>query len=176
MRVAPGRHCWPASSGLLAAYAGSAAVTAVVALAGGTRHPAAALAAYGLLAAVVAASTRPAAAAGVALIAWMFDNGFITGRHADLSWHGGADARRLAILLATSAAAALLAGHIRRADQGPLPAPDTVTAVDPDEGIPDGHPVPAARAPAAAATTVTTAASNEPDDDGVLIGRSRLAA
>src|SRR5215467_14310450 len=85
MRVAPGRRaggasprhappvrqCWPASSGLLAAYAGSAAVTAVAALAGCTRHPAAALAAYGLLAAVIAASTRPAAAVGVALIAWM---------------------------------------------------------------------------------------------------------
>jgi hypothetical protein len=117
MRVAPGRRtggagaqhassaplCWSASSGLLAAYAGSAAVTAVVVLAGGTHHPAAALAAYGLLAAVVAASTRPAAAAGVALIAWMFDNGFIAGRHADLSWHGAADARRLAILLAAAA-------------------------------------------------------------------------
>ena|SRR5215831_3846607 len=172
----PARRCWPASSGLLAVYAGSAAVTAVVALAGGTRHPAAALAAYGLLAAVVAASTRPAAAAGVALIAWMFDNGFIVGRHADLSWHGAADARRLAILLAVAAAAAMLGSHIRRASQGPLPAPDPVTAVDPEQGIPGRHPVPAAGAPAALAPAVTPAASNEPDDDGVLIGHSRLAA
>jgi len=172
----PARHCWPASSGLLAAYAGSAAVTAVVALAGGTRHPAAALAAYGLLAAVVAAATRPAAAAGVALTAWMFDNGFIVGRHADLSWHGAADARRLAILLAAAAAAAMLGAHIRRASHGPLPDSDPVAAVDPDPGTPDGQPVPAARAPAAAAPAVTTAASNEPDDDGVLIGYSRLAA
>ena len=172
----PGRHCWSASSGLLAAYAGSAAVTAVVALAGGTRHPAAALAAYGLLAAVVAASTRPAAAAGVALTAWMFDNGFIVGRHADLSWHGAADAGRLAILLAAAAAAAMLGSHIRGASQGPLPAPGPATAVDPGQGTPDGRLVPAARDPAAAAPAVTTAASNEPDDDGVLTGHSRLAA
>ncbi|HEY7014712.1 MAG TPA: hypothetical protein VH480_18265 [Streptosporangiaceae bacterium] len=165
MRVAPGRgassasswhalpvrHCWSASSGLLAAYAGSAAVTAVAALAGGTRHPAAALAAYGLLAAVVAASTRPAAAAGVALIAWMFDNGFIVGRHADLSWHGAADARRLAILLAAAAAAAMLGSHIRRVNQRLNPAPGQAIAVDVDQGIPDGHPPPVAHAPAAAA-------------------------
>jgi len=144
-------------------------------LAGGTRHPATALAAYGLLAAVVAASTRPAAAAGVALIAWMFDNGFIVGRHADLSWHGAADARRLAILLAAAAAAAMLGSHIRGASQGPLPPPGPATVVDPDQGIPDGHPVPAAHAPAAA-PAVTTAASDEPNDGGVLIVHSRPAA
>lgn len=146
--ASPARDCWPASSGLLAAYAGSAAVTAVVVLAGGTRHPAATLAAYGLLAAVVAASTRPAAAAGVALIAWLFDDGFIVGRHAVLSWHGTADARRLAILLAAAAAAAMLGSHIRRANQKLPPAPG--------QGIPDGHPV-------------ITAASTEPNGGGVLI-------
>jgi hypothetical protein len=165
MRVAPGRraggasplhapsarHCWSASSGLLAAYAGSAAVTAVVALAGGTRHPAAALVAYGLLTAVVAASTRPTAAAGVALIAWMFDNGFIVGRHADLSWHGAADARRLAILLAAAAAAAVLGSHIRRANERPVPTPGPGTAAGTDQGIPGGCPVPAARTLPAAA-------------------------
>jgi hypothetical protein len=135
MRVAPGRgaggagqprapsarHCWPASSGLLAAYAGSAAVTAVIVVAGGTRHPAAAMVAYGLLAAVVAAHTRPAAAAGVALIAWMFDDGFIVGRHADLSWHGAADVRRLVILLAAGATGGWLGSRIRAARRGPAP-------------------------------------------------------
>jgi hypothetical protein len=151
LHAPPTRHCWSASSGLLAAYAGSAAVTAVVVLAGGTRHPAAALAAYGLLAAVAAASTRPAAAAGVALIAWLFDNGFIVGRHAHLSWHGAADARRLAILLAAAAAAAMLGSHIRRANERLIPAPGPGTAAGTDQGIPDGHPVPAAHAPAAAA-------------------------
>jgi hypothetical protein len=112
----------------------------------GTRHPAAALVAYGLLAAVVAASTRPAAAAGVAVIAWMFDNGFIVGRHAVLSWHGTAEARRLAILLAV--AAAVLGSHIRRVNQKLAPVPG--------QGIPDGH-------------SVITAASDEPNGGGVLI-------
>jgi hypothetical protein len=115
---------------------------------GGTRHPAAALTAYGLLTAVVAASTRPAAAAGVALIAWMFDNGFVAGRHADLSWHGAADARRLAILLAAAVAAAVLGSRIRRG-QEPPPAPEPVTAVDPGRDIPDGtrSPPPMPRPP-----------------------------
>jgi len=163
----PARHCWSASSGLLAAYADSAAVTAVVALAGGTRHPAAALAAYGLLAAVVAASTRPAAAAGVALIAWMFANGFIVGRHADLSWHGAADGRRLAILLAAAAAAAMLGSHIRRANERPVPAPGPAIAAGTDQGIPYGHPVrpPIPRPP----HPVTNAATHEPNDGCTLI-------
>ena len=120
--ASPARQCWAASTGLLAAYAGSAAVTAAVVLAGGTRHPAAALTAYGLLAAVVAAHTRPTAAAGVAPIAWMFDNGFIIGRHASLSWHGTADVRRLAILLAVAAAAAMLGSRIRVAHRRPVPS------------------------------------------------------
>jgi hypothetical protein len=106
----------------------------------------------------------------------MFDNGFIIGRHADLSWHGAADARRLAILLAAAAAAAMLGSHTRGARQGPLPAPDPVTAVDTDQGILDGQPFPAARVPAAALPAVTTAASDKPDDDRIQIGRSRLAA
>jgi hypothetical protein len=150
LHAPPARYCWPASSGLLAAYAGSAAVTTVVVLAGATRHPAAAMAAYGLLTAVVAASTRPAAAAGVALIAWMFDNGFIIGRHADLSWHGAADARRLAILLTAAAAAAMLGSHIRRASQRSVPAPGPATVVGTDQGIPDGEPGPRGPRPAAA--------------------------
>jgi hypothetical protein len=144
MRVAPGRgaggarqlrapsahHCWSASSGLLAAYAGSAAVTAVVVVAGGTRHPAAAMVAYGLLAAVVAAYTRPAAAAGVALMAWLFDDGFIIGRHAHLSWHGAADVRRLVILLAACAGGSMLGARIRAARQGPAPGDGPPLASD----------------------------------------------
>ena len=140
------RPCWAVSYGLLAAYAGSAAVTAAVVLAGGTRHPAAALAAYGLLAAVVAARTRPAAAAGIALIAWMFDNGFIIGRHASLSWHGAADVRRLTLLLAVAAAASMLGPRIRAARHGPAAGPAPATGNG--QRMPDP---PQARAMAAAA-------------------------
>jgi hypothetical protein len=119
--ASPARHGWPVSYGLLAGYAGAAAVTAVLVLASGTRHPAAALAVYGLLAAVVAAHTRPSAAAGVALVVWMFDNGFIIGRHAHLSWHGDADVRRLVILLAAAAAGSVLGSRIRVARGEPAP-------------------------------------------------------
>jgi len=138
LHASPARHCWPASSGLLAAYAGSAAVTAIAVLAGGTHHPATALIAYELLAAVVAARTRPAAAVGVALIAWMFDNGFIVGRHADLGWHGSADVRRLAILLAVAVVAALVGTLLRAPHQArfPPPPPGPDTAVGDDQKIP----------------------------------------
>ena len=138
LHASPARHCWPASSGLLAAYAGSAAVTAIAVLAGGTHHPATALIAYELLAAVVAARTRPAAAVGVALIAWMFHNGFIVGRHADLGWHGSADVRRLAILLAVAVVAALVGTLLRAPHQArfPPPPPGPDTAVGDDQKIP----------------------------------------
>jgi hypothetical protein len=109
------------SYGLLAAYTGAAVVTALLVLAGGTRHTAAALVAYGLLAAVVAAHTRPAAATGVALVAWMFDNGFIIGRHAHLSWHGAADVRPLVVLLAAAAMGSVLGSRVRVAHGGPAP-------------------------------------------------------
>jgi hypothetical protein len=127
-RAAPGRRAWPVPYGLLAAYAGAAVVTAGLVLAAGTRHPAAALVAYGLLAAIVAAHTRPAAAVGVALIVWLFDDGFIIGRHAHLSWHGAADARWLIILLAAGAMGSMLGARIRAARPGPAPGDGTSVA------------------------------------------------
>jgi uncharacterized membrane protein YfcA len=86
--------------------------------------------AYGLLAAVVAAHTRPAAAAGVALPAWLFDDGFIIGRHAHLSWHGAADVRRLVILLAAGAVGSMLGARIRAARPGPAPGDGPSLAPD----------------------------------------------
>jgi K+-sensing histidine kinase KdpD len=118
------------SYGLLAAYAGAAVVTAVVVLATGTRHPAAALVAYGLLAAIVAAHTRSAAAPGIALVAWLFYDGFIIGRHAHLSWHGAADVKRLAILLAAGAIGSALGARIRAARPGPAPGDGPPLAPD----------------------------------------------
>jgi hypothetical protein len=112
------------SYALLTAYAGAAVVTAVLVLATGVRHPAAALIAYGLLAAVVAAHTRAIAAPGIALVAWLFDDGFIIGRHAQLSWHGAADIRRLAILLAAGAVGSMLGARIRAARHGTSLASD----------------------------------------------------
>jgi hypothetical protein len=130
LHASPARHGWPVSYGLLAAHAGAAVVTAVAVLATGTRHPAAALVAYGLLAAVAAAHTRPAAAPGIALVAWLFYNGFIIGRHAHLSWHGAADVKRLAILLAASAVGSMLGSRIRAARPRPAPGDGLSLASD----------------------------------------------
>ena len=129
--ASPARQCWAASTGLLAAYAGSAAVTAVVVPAGA---PATLPPRWPRTDCWPRSSrpTRPTAAAGVALIAWMFDNGFIIGRHASLSWHGTADVRRLAILLAV--AAAMLGSRIRAAHRRPVPSAPAVNTV---QGIPD---------------------------------------
>ncbi|HEY7432970.1 MAG TPA: hypothetical protein VH641_19785 [Streptosporangiaceae bacterium] len=105
---------WPLSSALLAAYTGGAAVTLAAIAAGATRHPAAALVAYGVLTGVLCLGSRPLLMPAIAIISWLFDDGFIVGRHADLAWHGAADVRRLAILLAAAAAGSTAGALLRR--------------------------------------------------------------
>ncbi len=105
---------WPLSSALLAAYAGGGAVTVAAVVAGATRHPAAALVAYALLAGMICLGSRPLLVPAIAIIIWLFDDGFIVGRHADLTWHGAADLRRLAILLAAAAGGSAVGALLRR--------------------------------------------------------------
>lgn len=105
---------WPPSYALLATFAAAIVVTAVVVLAGGTHHPAVALAAYAVLALVASLPAPLAVAPGSAAIAWLFDNGFIIGRHAVLSWHATADGERLGILLAAAMAGWALGTPARR--------------------------------------------------------------
>lgn len=126
---------WPASTALLAAYAGAAATTIVVVLADGTRHPGAALIPYAVLAAGVSVRGPVRATPATAVIAWLFYDGFITGRHAHLAWHGAADVRRTAILLAAAGAAAMLSARARLAVSRPAAAP----------GTPASHPRPGRR-------------------------------
>lgn len=122
---------WPLA--LLAAYAGAAVVTGVAAAAGGDRHPAAALAAYALLAAGACLPASPLVVPAAAAIAWLFDDGFMIGRHAILAWPGMAGLWRLAILLAAAAAGSAL-GAAARAHQPPpvqqAPRPDGTPARD----------------------------------------------
>jgi hypothetical protein len=89
----------------LAGYAASAALTAVLVLGGGTRHLGFGIVAFTVLAAVIGWRSRSATAACTAVIAWMFFDGFLAGRHAELRWHGGADIARLGLLLAAAALA-----------------------------------------------------------------------
>lgn len=110
---------WPLSSALLAAYAGGAAVTVAAVVAGATRHPAAAMVAYAVLAVLICLGSRPLLVPAIAIIIWLFDDGFIVGRHADLAWHGMADLRRLAILLAAAAASGAVGALLRRRQPPP---------------------------------------------------------
>lgn len=105
---------WPSPSAMLVTYAGAGVLTALIVVAGGTGHPAAGLTAFAILAVIVAMHARPVLAPAIAVVAWLFDDGFLIGRHAVLSWHGAADGERLAILFAAAAAGAAI-GAVARA-------------------------------------------------------------
>ncbi len=94
-----GRRTWATSAGLLAAYSASATATAVAVADGGTHRPGFALGLLSLAAFAVATRTTVPVALAAAGMGWLFYAGFITGRHAQLAWHGTADIRRLGILL-----------------------------------------------------------------------------
>ena len=67
--------------------------------------------ALGVLAAtvlIIATGTTPAVALAAAGITWMFDDGFIIGRHAQLAWRGADDGWRLMILAGAALAGVLL--------------------------------------------------------------------
>ncbi len=99
---------WPSSTGLLVAYCAAATVTAGTVLAGATRHPATALVALAATVLIIATRTTPAVALATAGIVWMFDDGFIIGRHARLAWRGADDGWRLMILVGAALAGVLL--------------------------------------------------------------------
>jgi hypothetical protein len=94
----PDRRARSAGYGLPAGYAVMAATTAAAVALGGTRHPGVALALLAAATFAVAMRTTAAAALGTCVIGWLFYSGFITGRHADLAWHGPADLLQLAVL------------------------------------------------------------------------------
>lgn len=116
---------WPTATGLLAAFCGAAATTAVAVALGGTRQQDGSLAAFAVVTAVTAARSVPLAAPGIGVIAWMFDNGFLVNRHAHLAWHGAADGIRLGVLAGAAIAGAGL-GWAARAHRAPVspPSPD----------------------------------------------------
>ena len=93
-RELPGR--WPASAGLLTGYCAAAAATLVAVGAGGTRHPLTALVLLACVAAAVASRVTVPAAIACGGIAWLFFDGFVIGRHADLGWQGAASGWQIA--------------------------------------------------------------------------------
>jgi hypothetical protein len=107
----------------VAGYAGGIVATIVLVNEGGTRHLGFDVAAFAALTAAIGWCSRPAGAASAAVIAWLFFDGFLVGRHAELSWHGTADAWRLGVLAAIAVLASvirLIAGSLRGLRRGRL--------------------------------------------------------
>jgi K+-sensing histidine kinase KdpD len=92
-----------AAEGALAGYCVVAAATIAAVAAGGTRHPLVALVVLAL--AVLAAARKMTLPAGLAsgVMAWLFYDGFVIGRHGDLAWTGAREAWWLLVLVAAAA-------------------------------------------------------------------------
>jgi len=66
---------------------------------GGTRRPGIALGFIAAAAFAIAVRTTMPVALATGAMGWLFYAGFVTGRHAQLAWHGAADIQRAGILL-----------------------------------------------------------------------------
>ena len=94
---------WRNAEGALAGYCLVAVATAAAVAAGGNRHPLVALVV--LASALLVAARRmtlPVALASAAM-AWLFYDGFIAGRHADLAWTGVRETWWVLVLMAAAA-------------------------------------------------------------------------
>jgi len=94
-----GRWTWPASTALFAGYLALAAATTAAVAVGGTHRPGMALGLISVTALAVATRAAVPVAPAIGAMGWLFYAGFITGRHAQLAWHGAADIKRLGILM-----------------------------------------------------------------------------
>jgi hypothetical protein len=99
---------WGNAEGTLAGYCVVAAATIAAVAAGGTRHPLVALVVLAL--AVLAAARRMRLPASLAsgVMAWLFYDGFVIGRHGDLAWTGEREAWWLLVLVAAAACGSVL--------------------------------------------------------------------
>ncbi|MGX1885122.1 hypothetical protein [Streptomyces sp. NPDC055287] len=99
-----------------AAFLGSACLLPVLGVAGALHHPAAALAAYCVLAATVGFRAHSRAVPLAGAVCWLFYDGFVVHQQGELAWDGLTDVSRMGLL----AGAALLgtmtarAGHATR--------------------------------------------------------------
>lgn len=115
---------------------GVAVVVAAIAadLAGATAHPVYALVALALVALGAAAVTTPAAAAGVALVAWAVDSGFVLGRQGQLVFDGASG--RVALVLAAATIVGLAASAVFRAARRSVVIPRLAVVPAPRLGEP----------------------------------------
>jgi hypothetical protein len=84
------------------AFVGCIVLTLILIAAGATRSPAAATGVYAVY--VAGVTWVSAASVGLAAgpVAWLFLDGFLVGRGAQLHWDGQPDGERLALLVATA--------------------------------------------------------------------------
>ncbi|MGW1373728.1 DUF4118 domain-containing protein [Streptomyces sp. NPDC002446] len=101
----------------LGAVAAALLATALL-LTGETSHATVALAVFTLLTALAAAPARPPLAPAVALVSWMFYDGFVLHRHAELAFRQP-DRTGLLVLLLAGLTAAGCAAAVRAARRWP---------------------------------------------------------
>ncbi len=89
----------------------------MVVLAGGTRHPLAALICYLALTATISAQAALPWAVAVGATVWLFYDGFIVGRHAVLAW-STVDGLYLAVLIGVALLACATGYAVRRTVPG----------------------------------------------------------
>jgi hypothetical protein len=110
----PARHIMSMTWACLVGYLGGIAVTLALAATGGTRHLSFDLAAFAVLAAVIGWWSRPVGAGCAAVIGWLFYDGFLVGRHAELRLHGMADVWRVGLVVAVAVLASAASYGARR--------------------------------------------------------------
>jgi hypothetical protein len=108
------RDPWVGSAALLVGFCVVAGATGLAVAAGGTRWPPAALGALAAAVLVVAVQTSPTAAVGLGGIGYLFFDGFIVGRHAQLAWPGLSGLWPLAALTGVALTGSLLGWARRR--------------------------------------------------------------
>ena len=82
-----------------------------------------ALAAFAVVVIVIAWWVAPAASLALALMGFLFTNGFAVDTAATLEWHGSADVLRLTMLVGLALTASLLGGRRRDPARPGQPAP-----------------------------------------------------
>jgi hypothetical protein len=92
-----------APEGLLAGYGAAAVATLAGVALGGTGHPKLALAVLQLAVLVAATKMSLPVALVSAVVAWLFYDGFVIGRHGNLAWEGASGEWWLLVLVATAA-------------------------------------------------------------------------
>jgi hypothetical protein len=139
-----GRRTWPASTGLLVGFCAPAVATVAAVAVGGTHRPGIALGLMAVVACAVATRMTALVALATGAMGWLFYAGFIIGRHAQLAWHGAADAQWLGILLgaALCGAAASWIHAWTEARHGSVPVRSCWQLAHPGAPRQSGHAVP----------------------------------